>query len=87
MLRKLLKYDLKWCYKPLIVFYGLALFFSVITRVVEQFPESVIFMLIDKICCGIVIVMLINILINNFIRAWVRFIKNLYKDESYLTHT
>ncbi len=27
MLGKLLKYDLKWCFKPLLVFYMLAIFF------------------------------------------------------------
>lgn len=31
--------------------------------------------------------MIINILINNFMRVWARFIRNIYKDESYLTHT
>ena len=31
--------------------------------------------------------MIANVLINNFMRVLVRFNKNLYKDESYLTHT
>ncbi len=87
MLKKLLKYDLKWCYKPLVVFYVLAIFFSLIVRIVESFDESLIVLIIDKICCGVVIAMLINILINCFMRNWVRFVRNIYKDESYLTHT
>lgn len=87
MLKKLLKYDLKWCYKPLIVFYILAIFFSIIVRIVESFEQSLILLIIDKICCGIVIAMMINILINCFMRNWARFIRNIYKDESYLTHT
>lgn len=87
MLKKLLKYDLKWCYKPLIVFYILAIFFSIITRVVESFEQTLIVLIIDKICSGIVIAMVINIVINCFMRNWARFIKNIYKDESYLTHT
>ncbi len=87
MLKKLLKYDLKWCYKPLIVFYILALILAVFTRIIEQFEKGLIFLILDKICSGVLIAMLINILINNFIRIWVRFIRNLYKDESYLTHT
>lgn len=87
MLKKMLKYDLQWCYKPLLVFYILAIFFSVIVRIVESFEQSLIVLIIDKICCGIVIAMLINILINCFIRNWVRFVRNIYKDESYLTHT
>ena len=87
MLKKLLKYDLKWCYKPLLVFYILAIFFSIIVRIVESFEQSLIVLIIDKICCGVVIAMIINILINCFMRNWARFVRNIYKDESYLTHT
>ncbi len=87
MLKKLLKYDLSWCYKPLLVFYILAIFFSIIVRVVENLKTSLIVLIIDKICCGAVIAMIVNILINCFMRNWARFVKNIYKDESYLTHT
>ena len=87
MLKKLLKYDLEWCYKPLLIFYALAIFFSIIVRIVEGFEKSLIVLIIDKICCGVVIAMIINILINCFMRNWARFVKNIYKDESYLTHT
>lgn len=87
MLGKLLKYDLKWCFKPLIVFYILALFFACIVRIVESFNQTLILIIIDKICCGIVIAMIANILINCFMRNWVRFVRNMYKDEAYLTHT
>ncbi len=87
MLKKLMKYDLKWCFKPLVVFYILALFFSIITRFIESLDKTLMVVIIDKICSGIVIAMLINILINCFMRNWVRVIRNVYKDESYLTHT
>ena len=87
MLKKLLKYDLEWCYKPLIVFYILAISFAIITRVIESFEQTLILVIIDKICSGITIAMIINILINCFMRNWARFVKNIYKDESYLTHT
>lgn len=87
MLKKLLKYDLMWCFKPLSVFYILAIFFSIVVRIVECFDQSLIILIIDKICCGIVIAMLINIIINCFMRNWARFVRNTYKDESYLTHT
>lgn len=87
MLKKLLKYDLAWCYKPLIVFYILAIFFAIVVRIVESFEQSLIVLIIDKICCGIVIAMLFNILINCFMRNWAGFVKRLYGDESYLTHT
>ena len=87
MLKKLLKYDLEWCYKPLLVFYILAIFFSIIVRIVESFEQTLILLIIDKICCGIVIAMIVNIAINCFMRNWARFVRNIYKDESYLTHT
>lgn len=87
MLGKLLKYDLKWCYKPLGVFYLLTFFFSIVVRIVEGFESSLIVLIIDKICCGIVISMIVSIMINCFMRNWARFIRNIYKDEAYLTHT
>lgn len=87
MLNKLLKYDLKWVYKPLTVFYLLLLIFSILVRIVESFESTLILLIIDKICCAVVITMIISIIINCFMRNWARFIKNIYKDESYLTHT
>lgn len=87
MLKKLLKYDLKWCFKPLLVFYILTLFLAIVIRVVESFKQTFIILIIDKIACGALISMIISILINLFMRNWVRFIQNIYKDESYLTHT
>lgn len=87
MLNKLLKYDLKYVYKPLIVFYALALIFSCLVRIIESFESTLILLIIDKVCCGVVISMFASILINCFMRNWARFIKNIYKEESYLTHT
>lgn len=87
MLNKLLKYDLKWVYKPLIVFYIILFIFSILVRAIESFESTLILLIIDKICCGVVISMIITILINLLMRNWSRFIKNIYKDESYLTHT
>ena len=87
MLGKLLKYDLKWIYKVLIVFYVLSIIFSLIGRLFIEIENSLIFNILGKVCIGTAIAMVVNVLINNLIRVWVRFIRNLYKDESYLTHT
>lgn len=87
MLKKLLKYDLKNIYKFLIVFYGLALFFAILTRIFLSFENSLILNIIGEICSGTTISMMISVLINNTMRLWVRFRQNLYGDESYLTHT
>lgn len=87
MLSKLLKYDLKWGYKPLIVFYILELIFSLLVRIIESFELNFILLIVDKVCCGIVISLIFSILINWAMRNWGRFIRNIYKDEAYLTHT
>jgi len=87
MLGKVLKYDLKWVYKGVVVFYILALVFSIIGRGLNEIENSLVFSVLAKISFGIVISMIINSLINALMRLWSRFIKNLYKDESYLTHT
>lgn len=87
MLGKLLKYDLRWSYKNLIIFYALSIILAVITRIMSLIENSIIFMVITKICSGTLIAIFVNIFINNFIRVWARVMRNLYKDESYLTHT
>ena len=87
MLKKLLKYDLKNVYKVLIVFYILSLFFAILARIFLNIENSFILNVIGKICSGVTISMIANILINNLMRLWVRFKTNLYSDESYLTHT
>ena len=87
MLSKLLKYDLKWIYKAVIVFYALSLIFALIGRGLSLIENSLLFGIISKVCYGIVIAMLISAMINNLMRVWARVVRNMYKDESYLTHT
>ena len=87
MLGKLIKYDLENVNKILVIFYLLAVFFAVLTRIFFSIENSFIFDIIAKICSGTTIAMIVNILINNVIKLWVRFKYNLYGDESYLTHT
>lgn len=87
MLKKLLKYDLKKIFKFLIIFYCLAIFFGVLTRIFFSIENSLIMNIIGQICNGASISMMFSILINNLMRTWVDFKHNLYGDESYLTHT
>jgi hypothetical protein len=61
--------------------------FSIIGRGLNEIENSALFSIIAKISFGFAISMIINSLINCLMRLWSRFIKNLYKDESYLTHT
>jgi len=87
MLGKLLKYDLKWVYKVVGVLYVLAFIFSVIGRGLSIIENSVVFSIVTKIVFGFAISMLASSLINCIMRLWARIVKNMYKDESYLTHT
>ena len=87
MLVKLLKYNLNDLFKNLIVFYTISIFFALLTRMFFMVENSVIMDVIAKICSGVTISMIFNIIVNNTIRVWVRFKQNLYEDESYLTHT
>lgn len=87
MLKHLLEYDFKSKFKVLIIFYALALFFALLTRIFFSFENSLVLNIIAQICSGVTISMIFNILINNIMRMWVRFRTNFYGDESYLTHT
>ena len=87
MLKKLLKYDLKTTYKVLVIFYAISLFFAILTRMFLSVDNSFVMDIIGKICGGVTISMIFNILINNLMRLWVSFKHNFYGDESYLTHT
>ena len=87
MLGKLLKYDLKWIYKVVGIFYILAIIFSIIGRALNEIENSLVFTITAQISYGIAISMMANCLINCIMRLWARFTRNLYKDESYLTHT
>ena len=87
MLKKLLKYDLKNINKALIIFYLLSIFFAITTRILFNIDNSFIINIFAQISSSITISMIFNILINNIMRIWSRFRNNIYKDESYLTHT
>ena len=87
MLKKLLKYELSFSLRHLAIFYSIGIFFSLLTRIFLGIENSVMMDIIGKICSGVTISMIFNILINNVLAFWGRFKKNLYGDESYLTHT
>ena len=84
---KLLKYDLKYMIKNMSVFYILAIFFSITTRLLFSLEETVMIKIITQISVGCLFAMIVNILINTMMRSWIRFRDSIYKDEAYLTHT
>lgn len=87
MLGKLLKYDLKWVYKVVVIFYILAFIFSCIGRALSLIENSILFSIVSQITFGVAISMMVSSLINCIMRLWARYIRNIYKDEAYLTHT
>lgn len=87
MLGKLLKYDLKANFKFLSIFYVLALISAVLTRICFSNAETLAVQILGYVFNGLTISMIANILINNLMRVWVYFKKNLYGDEGYLMHT
>jgi len=87
MLKKLLKYDLKYMIKNMSIFYILSIFFALTTRILFNIEQSVIINIIGQISVGCMFAMLVNTLINTMMRSWIRFRDSLYRDESYLTHT
>ena len=87
MLNKLLKYDLKYMIKNMSIFYILAIFFGITTRILFSLNQTVIVNIIGQISVGCMFAMVTNILINTIMRSWIRFRDSIYKDEAYLTHT
>ena len=87
MLGKLLKYDFKWINKVMFIYYIIAFTLAILTRFVETLEQTVIVTIIDKILVGTLISCFFSIAITSLIRIWVRFRIEIYKDESYLTHT
>lgn len=87
MLKKLLKYDLKWILKVEYIWSAITIIFAILTRLTSFLNESVITSIIKAVLTSITITGMLNVLFNGIIRTWIRVRNNLYKDEAYLTHT
>ena len=87
MLGKMLKYDLKWVFSLISVFYILALIFAILARLTLLIEDSFVFSIIYKILSSTSVSMLVSSFINVITRSFVRFTRSVYGDESYLTHT
>ena len=69
------------------IFYILAIFFSITTRIFFSLEETYMIKLLGQISVGCMFSMVASILINTLMRSWVRFRDSIYKDEGYLTNT
>lgn len=90
MLKKLMKYDLKWHNRIMFIYFAVLIIILIPLKIVESIDvmqKSVLLVIIDKVLSSIFMGVSISCLVTCLIRTWVRFIINNYKDESYLTHT
>ena len=87
MLGKLVKYDFKWINKVMYVYFVVLFITSIAVKVVESMEQTFILLIVDKIVSAMFIGCVVSIIITCVMRVWSRFIKSIYKDESYLTHT
>lgn len=87
MFAKLLKYEFKRTYKFFFIIYAMMICFGVVGRICAETAETTFVSIVGEICSGAIWAMIANILINNILRLWANFRRNLYGDESYLMHT
>ena len=87
MLGKLFKYDFKWMSKVTYVYVLILIVISIALKIVESVDQTFLLVILDKILVSMFISCIVSILLTSSLRIWARFIKNFYKDESYLTHT
>ena len=91
MLGKLFKYDFKWINgKVMIIYYAIAAVLAGLTKFVEYLlnnKSTAMIFIIDKVLVAMLISCFFSIIVTVVMRIWARFNQNIYKDESYLTHT
>ncbi len=87
MLKKLIKYDLIWINKIMLIYFIISIIICTLTRIASLNTSTSIGNIIYQVLKGVSISCFASVLINSVIRVWVRFRNSLYKDESYLTHT
>ncbi|MBR3660521.1 MAG: hypothetical protein IKN63_01270 [Bacilli bacterium] len=87
MLKKLIKYDLIWINKFMLIYYSITLIVCLFTRFLSLIDNNAFIHIIYLIMRGVSISAYVSCIINSVIRIWVRFRNNTYKDESYLTNT
>lgn len=87
MLKKLMKYDFYWINKIMPIYFAIAIFFAICFRVISTFESTLIVTILKNTFLSLLISSLFSTLITYLMRIWGRYKSNIYKDESYLTHT
>ena len=88
MFSNLLKYDLKKNMRWLWILFASTLVVAGIARGCKELSESIAFFQIPRILFeSITYTLMVNVIIQPFLRSFLNFTKSFYSDESYLTHT
>ncbi len=87
MIQKLLKYDIKKITRILIYMYAISIGFAIITRLINIGKDIQAINILGMVFAGCTYSAIGNVVVNTFVHILDVFIKNFYKDESYLTHT
>lgn len=87
MLTKLIKYDLKSIFKPLIIFYGIMIFLAILGYLLHKFGNSALTSYLYDFCSGAVPGFAAGALINNTLNLWRLFRWDFYADHAYLIRT
>lgn len=87
MIKKLMKYDLKKCLNPLVIFYAISLGLACITRFINIWDDIHIIKIIGTVFASLTYSAVASILVNTIVHLLRMFINSFFKDESYLTHT
>ncbi|MBR2903190.1 MAG: hypothetical protein IKC37_00935 [Clostridia bacterium] len=86
-MKKLLKYELTFMAKFLMIYYIITLLLAALTRLFFAVATTTFLDIVAKIFQGAFISVAITTFINVLMRYWSRFRNNFYGDEAYLTHT
>ncbi len=87
MLKKLLKYDLKSIFKPLIIFYSIIIFLAIFGCFIHRFNSSALTAFLYDFCSGAIPGFAIGAIINNTLNLWRLFHADFYGDHAYLMRT
>lgn len=87
MLGKLIKYDLKYVYKQLLIFYAIIFACAIVARLTDANSHVFIIKFIHEFAQGCVFGFGFGSIINASMRIWARLRLNFYGAEAYLTHT
>lgn len=84
---QLIKYDLKFVYKQVIVFYIIVITLAIIARLTNIDNSPFIVKFIHEFTQGASFGFSLGMIINASLRTWAKFKYSMYGDESYLSHT